>query len=170
VKVTIFMAITANGFIAKEDDDTSFISMADWKRFLAKTREVGNCIMGRRTFEICVKEGVFPFKGCLNVVATRRRIKNRWGSNVVFAKSPEQITKLLKSKGFAEALIGGGGDLNSSFIKKGLASEVVVDVQPKLLGSGIPIFSASDFEADLKLVEVKKLSKNEVRLRYKVLK
>ncbi len=169
IKATIFMAITANGFIAKEDDDTGFISDVEWKGFLKKMKEVGSDIIGRRTYELALEDGWFPDKNAFHIVMSKKRMKSRW-ENVVFTdKSPREALRMMAERGFNEVLIG-GGTLAASFMKQHLVDELILDVEPKVFGRGIGIFTGSDFDLDLELIGVKKLSKNEVQLHYRVLK
>jgi riboflavin biosynthesis pyrimidine reductase len=78
--------------------------------------------------------------------------------------------KLLKERGFKTALVGGGGKLNSSFMKERLVDEIYLEVTPMIFGKGIKVFEDSNFEAKLELLGVKKLSSNEIQLHYKILK
>ena len=60
-----------------------------------------------------------------------------------------------------------GGALATSFLKENLVNEIYLNVEP--LGKGIPLFSNENFEKKLKLLQVKRFSKDEVRLHYKIL-
>ena len=62
-----------------------------------------------------------------------------------------------------------GGKLATSFLKEGLVNEIYLNVEPIVFGKGIPIFTNENFEKNLELLQVKKFSKNEVRLHYMVL-
>ena len=169
MKVVISMEITVNGLIAKPNGDTSFVSERAWRGFLKLMKSAGNNVMGRRTFEISLKEKRFPYD-VLNVVMTRKKIKNMWGPNVIFtSKSPKGVVEMLKRKGFKLALVGGGA-LDASFLKAGLVDEIYLDVEPRAFGNGINVFNGEDFEAKLELVGTRKLSRNEIQLHYRVLK
>lgn len=171
MKVILCMAPTPNGMIAKPNGDSSFVSVNDWRVFVRQVKKARNVVVGRHTFEICVKEKVFPIANQLNVVMTKSSIKNKWGKNAVFLnKSPKEILRFLSSRGFKTVVVAGGGMVNASFIKDRLIDELLFDVQPKVFGKGIRLFEGQDFDADLKLIGTKRLSKNEVQLRYKVLK
>lgn len=170
MKVVLYMAITANSMIAKEDDDTSFVSDAEWDSFTKVLKQAGNYVMGRRTYEESVNADVFPYD-CLNVVMTKQKIKNKWGDRVIFTdKSPREVLNLLKEKGFATAFIGGGGELNASFMRDGLIDEIFIDVEPWVYGKGIPLFAPTDFEVRLELLDTKKLSDQTIQLHYRVKK
>ncbi len=169
MKVILYMAITPNGLIAKPDDDTGFVSDLEWRGFLKMMEKAGNNVMGRRTFEVSLKDGRFPYN-VLNVVMTHKKLKNKWGDKVIFtAASPKKVVKMLEKQGFKIALVG-GGRLDASFIKAGLVDELILDVEPTVFGKGINLFEGQDFNARLKLIGTKKLSKNEIQLHYKVLK
>lgn len=170
MKVILYVAATINGYIARENDDSDFISGEAWEEYLLTVKKIGNVIMGRRTFEVCVKEqNNFPFPNALNIVMTKRKIKNSWPRKVIFTpKSPKQVLKLLEQGGFDSAFLAGGSKINASFIKKDLVDEVYIDIIPLILGRGIKLFKDSDFESRLKLIDIKKVG-SVVRLHYKVL-
>jgi riboflavin biosynthesis pyrimidine reductase len=67
-------------------------------------------------------------------------------------------------------IITGGSTLNSAFTKRGLIDEVIVDVNPAVIGDGIPVFAVTYFELKLKLLNVEKISDDIVELHYQVKK
>jgi len=165
------MAMTANGFIAKEDSDTSFVSDFEWDSFEKMSKMAGNYIMGRKTFEVSLADGAFPYPDRLNIVMTSQKIENKWGNKVIFTDiSPKEVLEVLAKKGFKTAFIGGGGELNASFMKESLVDEIYLDIEPVIFGKGIKLFAESDLETRLELLETKMLSKNLIQLHYKVIK
>lgn len=169
MKVILYMAITANGMIAKENDDVKFVSKNSWKTFDEISKKAGNLIIGRRTYEISLADGTFPYKNRLNVIMTNQSIKNRWSDKVIFMdKSPKEVLRFLERMGFKTAFVGGGGTVNASFMKENLIDEIYLDVEPIVLGKGIKLFADKKFETKLKLIGTKKLSKNEIQLHYSV--
>lgn len=163
------MGISINGFIAKEDGDSEWTSDEDLEGFYEHSKKAGNIIMGKNTYHAASDYGYFPFPEALNVVVTHQNIKNEWGNKVMITgNSPHWIIAKLEELGFREAFIAGGGKLNSSFMKEGLIDEIYLDVEPLLLGKGIPLFALGDFEINLELLETKKLNKNTIQLHYKV--
>jgi len=102
---------------------------------------------------------------------THKKSLRKKTPKVIFTdKSPKNILMMLTAKGFKKVLIAGGGKLNSAFMKARLVDEMYLDIEPALLGKGIKLFADSDFEKKLRLINVKKLSKNEVQLHYEVMK
>ena len=78
--------------------------------------------------------------------------------------------KVVKTKGFKEVVMGGGGTLNAGFLKDGLIDEMILDVESMVFGKGVKLFKDTDVEAKLELLETRMLSKNTARLRYKVVR
>ncbi len=168
MKVILYMAVTINGLVAGENDDTSWVSSEDWNSFIKIAKGIGNVIIGRRTYEIMSGRGELDnFKG-LNVVVVANKDLTGLSGFAEVVKSPKDALEKLKSKGFEKALVGGGGGLNSSFLKEKLIEEIYIDVEPQILGKGVPLFQPNDINQRLKLLEVKKLSKNTVQLHYEV--
>lgn len=171
MKVILYMAITINGFIAKENDDTSFVSEIEWDSFRNMIKGIGNMIIGSRTYEI-MRDGE-EFKNLENirvlVVSENANLKTIADNHSV-AKTPKDALAILDKEGFDNALVAGGGTLNASFVAENLVDEIYLDVEPTVLGKGIRIFRENDFEAKLKLLETKKLSDDEIQLHYQVLK
>lgn len=58
----------------ENESDYSFISDKAWKRYLKTLKKAGVFIMGRRTYEVSLKTGTFPYD-CVNVVMTKKRSK-----------------------------------------------------------------------------------------------
>lgn len=165
------MAITVNGKIAGASDDTSWTSKEDWDGFHAMCRKTGNTIIGRRTYDMVKKEGT-QLGDILTVVLTHDpALLSQQSPNTIFTnKHPRDVVAMLREKGFKEVLIAGGGILNSAFLKEGLIDELYVDIEPLILGRGIPLFADGDFAPRLKLLEVKQLDNHQtIQLHYQVI-
>lgn len=168
--VILYMAVSANGYIAKEYDDTSFVSEVEWKNFRDVIKRAGNMIIGRRTYEIMRQTNEFSgLKNIKVVVLTHDASLKSENPDIVFTnKTPGEIIKFLQKQAFKEILVAGGGNLNASFMKENLIDEIYLDVEPVVLGKGIRLFSDKDFETKLELIEAKNFSPNEIQLHYKV--
>lgn len=169
MKTILYMGITINGYIAKEDGDSEWTSDEDLQGFYKHSKSAGNIIMGKNTYDSALEYGYFPLPGAVNVVMTHQNNENKWGEKVIITdKSPKEVLQMLEERGFKEAFLAGGGHLNSFFMKEGLIDEIYLDVEPLVFGKGIQVFADSDFEANLELLEVNKLNKNTVQLHYLV--
>lgn len=171
MKTILYMDISVNGYIAKEDGDSEWTSDEDLKGFYDQSKNAGNIIMGRNTYIAASKSGYFPFPDALNIVVSHEQIENTWGDKVLITdKAPGEIIEMLGQKGFTTAFLAGGGQLNTSFVKENLIDEIYLDVEPLVFGKGIKLFAEGDFEFDLELLETKKLNQNTIQLHYKILK
>jgi len=173
MKVILYMAITVNGMIAKEDDDTSFVSETELESFDAAIKHAGNIIVGRRTYEVMKENNEFnevdALRGTRVVVVTNGDMLSLLSENHSISTEPKQALYVLENEGFREALVAGGGMLNGSFMQENLLDEIYVDVEPIILGKGIKLFGDKEFEAKLELLGVRKLNSNIIQLHYKIL-
>ncbi len=163
MKVTMYMAMTVNGMIAKTNGNTNWTN-AEWKQYTSAIKKSDALVIGRKTYEIMKRTNEFRKIGNPLIV-----IVSKSGKGKNFVKSPKQSLRFLKSKKCKSIIVGGGSKLNSSFMKENLIDEIILDVEPLILGNGIHLFNKS-FEKKLKLMKVRKFSKNEIQLHYKVLK
>ena len=169
MKVVLYMATTIDGFVAKKNGDSDWVSPSDTPIFEEKIKEAGCIVMGRRTYEVSGSD--FPYKGALNIVMTSNGNLKSNDPNVLFLnKHPKDVIEVVKKKGFQTLLIIGGGNLNGSFLKEGLIDEIYIDIHPLVLGSGIKLFEKCEVDVKLKLLDIKPLKNDLILLRYKVLK
>lgn len=172
MKTILYMAMTVNGKIAGIDHDTSWTSKEDWAGFLGMCKRVGNAIIGRKTYEMVKKEGT-QLSNILTVVLTHDpALLSKKSQNTIFTdKHPRDVLAMLEKKGYKEALVAGGGILNAAFLKEGLIDEMYIDIEPLILGHGIPLFADGNFAPRLKLLEVKQLDNHQtIQLHYNVIK
>jgi len=170
MKVTLFMATSINGYIAGKNDDTEWV-----KDFEALYQIISNkkvCVMGRRTYDECVKFNAFPYKNALNIVMTHdRKLLDQSTPDAIFTTSnPVEVLKLVESKGYQELLVIGGGHINSRFLSVNLIDEVIIDIHPIIINEGIRLFENTFPRTNLELMESTVLTDGMVQNKYKVLK
>jgi dihydrofolate reductase len=166
MKVILYMAISTNGIIAKSDDDTSWISKEEWDSYSLATRTAGCLIVGRRTYHILTNQPEFAELKDVKIVAVSEEDFTTLAPNHFVAHSPKEALDLLKDS--KEVIVAGGGTLNASFLAENLVDEIYLDIEPIIIGQGIPIFKDKDFEHKLKFVGQKKITDNEIQLHYQV--
>lgn len=169
MRTILYLAVSANGFIADKEGEESFVSPEDWARFVKKVGEIGNVIIGRKTYELMKQTPEFGRMKKSDIVVLSRT-KNLKNKNCTFASSPKEALSILVKKKHRQALVGGGQSIATEFMKSGLINEIFLNVMPAIIGKGIMLFAESDFDAKLKLLEIKKLSENELQLHYRVVK
>ncbi|KKT13052.1 MAG: Bifunctional deaminase-reductase domain protein [Candidatus Falkowbacteria bacterium GW2011_GWF2_43_32] len=159
------MAITVDGKIAKDKSQLAdWTSREDKKFFVEISKQHGVIMMGENTF----KTFPAPLPGRLNVVFSRADNPPPITGVKWVKGEPADVLAELEKMGHTSALLGGGAALNSLFLEKKLISEIILTVEPKIFGAGLSLFN-KDLEANLKLLEVKKLNDNTLMLHYQVL-
>lgn len=171
MKTILYMAITADGFIAKENDDTSFVSDTEWQSFQSMVQRTRNLVVGKRTYEVMKREDGFSgLEDARVVVVSADNHPELFGKNHSVVGSPQEALVLLEKEGFFEVLVAGGGMLNGSFMEQSLIDEIYLDVEPLILGKGIGLFGGKKLVSRLELLDTRKLSEDEVQLHYRVIK
>lgn len=164
------MAVSANGLIARENGDEDFLSHENWNKFCDLANKHKNFIVGRKTYEAVKnwKDGYgFDDIDVEKVVVSRDSSYSLDGSYAL-ASSPQDALAKLVEKGFRETLLTGGSALNTAFAKEGLINEIILNVEPVIIGKGIPLFSLEEFELSTTLVSTSKSDAGIVTLHYKV--
>lgn len=173
MKTTLYMAISANGIIATESGNEDFLSHQNWEMFCDLAREFGNFIVGRKTYEAVKRwDDGYDFDDLVGVekIIISKNKNLELDEGYILASSPNDALSKLSDKGFEKSLITGGANINSEFAKANLLDEVMLNVEPVLVGKGIPLFAPQDFEIKTKLVSVKQSESGIVTLKYVVLK
>lgn len=166
MKLTLLMAMTADGKIARDKDHfPNWTGKADKRMFKKITTEAGVVIMGSRTFRTIGK----PLPGRLNVVMTRHPERFDPSENVVFSTDPPEILmKKLAAQGYKSAVLAGGATINTLFVRARLINEMVVTVIPKMFGQGISMFCET-MDLSLELIERREIEPGVLVLHYRFL-
>ncbi|MEK6896828.1 MAG: dihydrofolate reductase family protein [Nanoarchaeota archaeon] len=165
MKITLYMAMSLNGYVAKDNDETPW-SKEIWESYYKIAGKFKTIIVGRRTYQIMKEADEFEKIG--NPFTVVLSEKNQVAeSGLVFVRTPSEAIKVLKNKSFTEALLIGGGKVNASFIKEGFIDEIILDIEPTIFGKGIQLFAPDTYESKLQLIEFKKISSNILQLHYR---
>jgi dihydrofolate reductase len=126
--------------------------------------------MGKTTYNILAPD-YLPLKdeGILVVLTHDTKAVPPF-SNIVFTDgSPAEIVRLLEEKGYGEAVIIGGTATVSAFMKAKLVNELILVVEPRVFGAGLPLLKDVDEEFTLQLSGVQQLNTDTVQLQYQIL-
>lgn len=165
------MAMSANGIIARENNEEDFLSHDNWKTLVDLIHRAGCLIWGAKTYGLVRqwgKEYWEDIKDVRKIIVSHESIELEEG--FILACSPEDALERAKSEGFNEVILSGGSTLNASFAKAGLIDEVIFNVEPIIVGKGISVFAKDDFEFRLELQGMKKLENGILQIHYKVKK
>jgi len=167
MKVTLYMAISIDGYIAKKDGDSHWVSEADSKIFEKKIEEAGCIVVGRKTFDQYYND-LYPVEGVTNIVLTNDATRKDKNENVIFVPSPKEALQVAEKKGYDKVLLIGGDHVNGTFIQENLIDDVFLSVHPLVLGEGIKIFENFRKQVELNFVGSKEMEDGLVQLHYKI--
>jgi len=167
MKVIAYLAISANGHIAKDDDSTDWVSEEQWEHFQKTVSKSDFAIMGRRTYEVMKPDEFVP--DCHYIVLGGQLSDKITPPNVSFSsQQPEEVVASLRKHGGQHACLIGGAQTVTMFLQAKAVDELWLDIEPVLFGNGLNLIAESALEADLKLLEHTALPSGLVQLRYKL--
>jgi dihydrofolate reductase len=171
MKIILIAAITIDGKIAKYSGHTvDWTSKKDKQFFRDETKKAGVVIFGSTTYRAIGR----PMPQRLNIIMTRN--PNRFSDEeekglIEFTnESPHAIIARLTTQGYETAVIGGGSEIYSLFLKSRLINEIYLTIAPRIFGQGVNLFSEIDLDdLTLELFDVSRLGAGEVLLKYHIL-
>lgn len=171
-KLIVYIACSLDGYIAKPQDDLSFLSMVQiegedygYRDFI---NTVDTVIMGRRTYDWVMKQvPEFPHADKDAYIITRSS-KPDIGKIRFYNGSLKALVKELKSQPGENIFCDGGGQIVQELLKEKLVDELIISIIPILLGDGIPLFRNGRPEQVLTLVSCRNFEAGLVQLHYKM--
>ena len=182
-RVTIHMAASLDGFIARKDGRVDWMETADEfadgetldPEFVeAFLKNIECYVMGSRTYETALN---FETKGFgwaygdkpIFVLTSRDLPRSRNTIEFYSGDLVHLVSGRLRPK-FRSIWFVGGGAVSGECLRRGLADEIRYSVLPVLIGDGIRFFEKIDQDVALHLAEVKAYHSGTVALRYEVQK
>jgi dihydrofolate reductase len=180
-RVTIHMAASLDGFIARKDGSVDWLETSDEfadgatmePAFVEAFLATIDCyVMGSRTYETALRfasQGAGWAYGDTPTFVLTRRTLPRVRDTVEFYQGDlaQLINRQLRPR-FRSIWIAGGGAVAAACLRLGLADEVRYAILPVLIGDGIPFFGRLDKDIALHLAEVKAYRSGMAELRYEV--
>jgi len=180
-RVTVHMAASLDGFIARRDGSVDWLETSDsyatGETLDAATIEaflktIDCYVMGSRTYETALgfeSRGMGWAYGDKPVFVLTHRDLPKAGHPVEFFAGAlaELITARLRPR-FEGIWIVGGGALCGEALKLGLVDEVRYSLLPVVIGDGIRFFESLGRDVSLHLMEMKAYTSGMVALRYEV--
>ena len=171
MKISIYIAMSANGFISNSRNVPDWLSQEYVQGFDLHCQRTKAVIMGKTTYDILAPDYLPLKKEGTTVVLTSNKQAKSDNQTVVFTQdSATEIARVLQAKGHSEAVIIGGTTVMSEFIKAGLVDDIYFVMEPVLFGGGLPLLKGIETEIKLDLVEVTNVNGNTVHLHYTVAK
>jgi dihydrofolate reductase len=180
-QVTIHMAASLDGFIARKDGSVDWMETADEfaggetmaPEFVEAFLKTIDCyVMGSRTYETALG---FEAKGLgwaygdqPTFVLTHRELPRPRATVEFYSGDLAQLVNGRLRRAFRSIWFVGGGVVSGECLRLGLADEVRYSILPVLIGDGIRFFDKLERDVTLHLSEVKAYQNGTVALRYEV--
>ena len=182
-RVTIHMAASLDGFIARRDGRVDWLETRDhFERGDSLTPEstaeflatIDCYVMGSRTYETAL---AFEAKGLgwsygdkPTFVLTRRALRKTRSSVQFYSGDLGPLVDERLKPDFRGIWFVGGGEVSAECLRLRLADEVRYSIVPIAIGDGISFFQGLDKDVALHLLEVTAYRSGIVALRYEVRK
>ncbi|MGH9144828.1 MAG: dihydrofolate reductase family protein [Vicinamibacterales bacterium] len=180
-RVTIHMAASLDGFIARRDGSVDWLETSDEfvggdtmdPGFVEAFLKTIDCyVMGSRTYETALS---FDAKGLgwaygdkPTFVLTRRELPRTRDTVEFYSGDLAQFVNQRLRPAFRAIWFVGGGVVSAECLRLGLANDVRYSILPILIGDGLPFFDKLGRDIPLHLTEVKAYKSGMVALRYEV--
>ena len=171
--LTIYIATSLDGYIAKPNDDLSFLKVVEkegedygYKEF---TKTIDTIILGRRTYDWVLKEigPSYYDNGERNVYVITRTERPNVGRTIFYTKNLTELVQQLKAENGKNIYCDGGAEIINELLKNDLIDEFIISIIPILVGNGIRLFKDGRPEQQLELVSVKTYDTGLTQLHYK---
>ncbi|HSD13099.1 MAG TPA: dihydrofolate reductase family protein [Flavobacterium sp.] len=170
-KVILYIATSLDGYIAKPNDDLSFLSIVEqdgedygYADFIKSTDTV---IIGRRTYDWVMAKVPEFIHADKNTFVITRSEKPNIGKTNFYNGSLKFLVSKLKNEPGKNIFIDGGAEIVNALLKENLIDEFIISIIPILVGNGTRLFKDDRPEQILKLVSVKHFEKGLTQLHYK---
>lgn len=171
------MVSSLDGFIAKSDNDISWMRTTDTyeggtvltEEKIAEFLSSIDCyVMGSRTYEHALKLG-WLYGDTQVIVLTSRKLERIKDSVQFLSGELTQLINQLRSQ-YQSIWMVGGAELTRELINARLVDKIVVSILPVLLGGGLPFFQKIDKEIKLHLTDSVTYNDGVIELTYQVKK
>jgi len=180
-RVTIHMAASLDGFIARRDGSVDWLETSDnfeggdtmTPESVAEFLRTIDCyVMGSRTYETALN---FEAKGLgwsygdkPTFVLTRRTLRKTRSTVEFYAGDLGRLVGERLKPNFRSIWFVGGGAVSAECLRLQLADEVRYSIVPMLIGDGISFFQGLGKDVALHLLEATAYKSGMVALRYEV--
>jgi dihydrofolate reductase len=176
-KITVYIATSADGYIARPDGDVEWLNRRPHKIDYGMRKfypTIDTILWGRKTYDWLLDyyrkrgktTGLFDTK--TNYVFSRKPPK-RPAPGVQFVSEPvKTFARRLRTAPGKHIWMMGGAGLIASFLDAGEIDEFDIHVIPVFIGAGIPLVAPRHRDVPLRLRSSRRFADGVVRLRYEV--
>lgn len=172
-KISLFIAMSLDGYIAKPNDDLSFLKLVEKEGedygYAEFTSKIDTIIIGRKTYDYVVNEiGASHYdNGQRDIYVITRTEKPQVGRTTFYTGNITELVKQLKSENGSNIYCDGGAEVINELLKHNLIDEFIISVIPVLLGNGTRLFKDGRPEEVLEFITANTFESGLAQLHYK---
>lgn len=170
-RASVFIATSLDGFIARADDALDWLPAGGgephgYNEFMAT---VDALVLGRRTYDTVLTFDAWPYGDKPVFVLSSRPLAPAPSGAVVerLSGSPTDIVSTLGARGINHVYVDGGITIQR-FLRDGLIQRLIITRVPVLIGTGVPLFGATDRDIVLTHVATQHYASGLVQSEYTV--
>jgi dihydrofolate reductase len=172
-KLSLFIATSLDGYIAKPNDDLSFLKLVEkdgedygYSEF---TANIDTIILGRKTYDFVLKEiGSSHYdNGQRDVYVITRTERPKIGRTTFYTGNLTELVQQLKSESGLNIYCDGGAEIINELLQHDLIDELIISIIPVLVGNGTRLFKDSRPEQELEFMSAKSFDTGLIQLYYK---
>ena len=177
MKLSVFIASSLDGYIARENGDIDWLMKFNTKipdgedcGYSEFMKSIDILVLGRNTFNKVLEFGEWSYKDKKVIVMTRSHViipENIQNCVSIFSDSPVELVKMLKNSKIKGIYID-GGLIIQSFIQENLIDDITITMIPILIGGGKSLFGSIKDDIQLSLIDVKQYDFGAVQLKYQL--
>lgn len=170
-KVILYIAQSLDGYIAKPNDDLSFLSIVEQDGedygYADFVKSVDTVILGRKTYDWVMTQVPEFHHADKNSFIITRTAKPSIGNTNFYTDNLKDLILKLKSEHGKNIFIDGGAEIVNELLKENLIDKFIISIIPILVGSGKKLFKDGRPEQKLELISAKQFEKGLTQLHYK---
>jgi dihydrofolate reductase len=172
-KLSVFIATSLDGYIAKPNDDLSFLKSVEKEGedygYAEFTATIDTIILGRKTYDHVLKEiGTSHYdNGERNVFVMTRTEKPAVGKTTFYTGNLAELIQRLRSEPGKNIYCDGGAEIINELLKNDLIDEFIISIIPVLVGNGTRLFKDGRPEQQLELLNTKTFDTGLTQLHYR---
>jgi dihydrofolate reductase len=172
-KLSLFIATSLDGYIAKPNDDLGFLKLVEKEGedygYADFTATIDTLILGRKTYDYVLREidSSHYDNGQRDVYVITRTERPSVGRTTFYTGNLAELVQRLKSENGKDIYCDGGAEIVNELLKNDLIDELIISIVPVLVGNGTRLFKDGRPEQQLALAGAKTFDTGLTQLHYK---
>ncbi|QBA22674.1 dihydrofolate reductase [Chryseobacterium indologenes] len=171
-KLSLFIAMSLDGYIAQPNDDLSFLKIVEKEGedygYADFNAQIDTVIVGRKTYDYVMKEiGPSHYdNGQRDVYVITGTTRPKEGRTTFYTGDITELVNRLKTSEGKNIYCDGGAEVINELLKHDLIDEFIISVIPVLLGGGTKLFKDDRPGQALEYITAKTFETGLVQLHY----